>query len=193
MQEIVSVMPVKARENLATLIGHKLEYISGFGVKRFLTAGLFIIATDNGVTDIRADLMSADFPGYAEEFGYFRSGDALESDLISAETNGTRFFRLAGGTIKNITVRSETITKIVDQNPSWSYASDVAVIFVLSNGVFSISKIVHIDEVLTVTYAESLEHLDIPETGSLFENGHNERYEIEVHEHDISDAQLPNI
>jgi hypothetical protein len=178
MTNVKHTVSSEERQQLAALVGQKLAYITGFGVKRFLMSALLLIVTSEAVVDISSSISTEDFPGYREDFGFIRVGKSLESDISVSQREGTRFFTFAGEKIERVEIRRATISKVENGANVWEYSADVAILIKVASGWISLSLLNHHDQILTVTYTGKNEQLDIPETDSLFESDLFESYEV---------------
>ncbi len=186
MKIVENTLSEDAQNQLVSLVGQKLEYVTGLGIKRFLASAMLLIVTADLVVDISATIVNEDFPGFREDFGRIRVGDSLESDISAAQRESTRFFKFSGEEIERVLIRRSTMTKTENGTGVWQYVSDIAIHFQVSSGWFALSLLNHHDQVLTVTYAANDEQLEIPETDSLFESDLFEKYEVSLDDFEIS-------
>jgi len=178
MKNVKRTISPEEQQQLAALVGQKLAYITGFGVKRYLVSALLLIVTSDSVVDVSGSIATEDFPGYREDFGFISIGKSLESDVSVSQREATRFFKFAGEEIQRVEIRRATISKHANGEAVWQYSADIAILIKVASGWISISLLNHHDQILTVTYTSNNEKLEIPETDSLFESDLFEKYEV---------------
>lgn len=119
-----------------------------------------IVATDSGGVRIHTELIVSDFEGYAEEYAQLSVHTDSEG-LTEAQREGRIYFQHAGEQITEVYVVRISISQIMHGEPTWVYSSDCGVVFRLTEGAAAVCKIGHHTDALDLSFAESVEALEI--------------------------------
>lgn len=151
---------------LAKLVNGAWEYFGaeGMGVELRTSFNAFFVTSCGSIT-VWSDVEYLDFTG--EEDTY--SGLSVEDGALhlrEARSTGSFFYFHAGESVVDVLVLRERIQEVCDGVTTWEFTTDLAVVFVLSEGVIAVSKRSQHAEVIAVTHAGSLEQLAIAEPSS---------------------------
>lgn len=119
-----------------------------------------IIATDSGEARIHTKLAEGDFEGYEEEYAQL-SVHSDSQGMAGAQRNGHIYFQHAGEVITEVYLIRITITQVMHGVPTWTYSTDYGVVFGLTEGAAAVCKTSHHSEALDVSFAESVNELEI--------------------------------
>lgn len=162
MTTITQILDVESLSRLARLRGTTWRYFGGAQVSTWLTDVSIFVSTDDGDVTMSGETTDLDFEGEADNYSRFRIDDGA-TDLDTASRAGHLYHFNGGHRLEDVLIVREIVTERRDGKQAWTYVNDLAVVFVLDNGVIAISKVSHHTELLSVVRADQLDALDLDE------------------------------
>ena len=174
METILSAQQIAT---LSHLKGDQFELIGGESLPEFLMGSSISIFSNNQSVKLYGRVVDGDFEGFENEysvFGITENNSKVTKNIVSS---GNTYNKCQGQSIEDIHIVRETITEFINESPTWSLISDVAIVFELNKSAIAISFLSHNTEALRVTYLDSLTLDSIPKTGNDFESDLYRTYE----------------
>jgi hypothetical protein len=137
------------------------------------------VATHDASVRIQTMLRTLDFEGYDEEYPRLSVDESTEG-MDSAIRHGHVYFQSQGQGVEEVLVVRERITQVMNGEATWSFSTDYGVVFRLTSGLVAVAKAGHHSEALDVSYATSLEQLDIEDRSTEWDwdNEIGEEYQV---------------
>jgi hypothetical protein len=137
------------------------------------------IATDSRPLTITGETTELDFEGEVDTYARFRIDDGA-TDLDAASKSGHLYYFNSGQTVQDVLIVRETVTEHREGEATWSYVTDIGIVFVLSGGLIAIGKVGHHTELLSVTTrAQNLDALKLDDPSHGWEDHLDVEYSIE--------------
>lgn len=136
------------------------------------------IATDSRPLTITGETTELDFEGEVDTYARFRIDDGA-TDLDAASKSGHLYYFNSGQTVQDVLIVRETVTEQREGEATWSYVTDIGIVFVLSGGLIAIGKVGHHTELLSVTRAQNLDALKLDDPSHGWEDHLDVEYFIE--------------
>jgi hypothetical protein len=174
MNTITQTLDEESLSRLAAIRGGTWRYLGGAQVSNWLTDVSLFIATDSRLLTITAETTELDFEGEDDTYARFRIDDGA-TDLDAASKSGHLYHFNSGRGVQDVLIVRETVTERREGEATWSYVTDVGIVFALSGGLIAIGKVGHHTELLSVTRAKTLDALKLEEPS----HGWKDRLDVE--------------
>lgn len=178
MNTITQILDEESLSRLAALRGGVWRYLGGVQVSNWMTDVSLFIATDSRLLTITGETTELDFEGEVDTYARFRIDDGA-TDLDAASKSGHLYYFNSGQTVQDVLIVRETVTEHREGRTTWSYVTDIGIIFVLSGGLIAIGKVGHHTELLSVTRAQNLDALKLDDPSHGWEDRLDVEYSIE--------------
>ena len=178
MNTITQILDEESLSRLAALRGGVWRYLGGVQVSNWMTDVSLFIATDSRLLTITGETTELDFEGEDDTYARFRIDDGA-TDLDAASKSGHLYYFNSGQTVQDVLIVRETVTEHREGEATWSYVTDVGIIFVLSGGLIAIGKVGHHTELLSITRAQNLDALKLDDPSHGWEDRLDVEYSIE--------------
>ena len=178
MNTITQILDEESLSRLAALRGGVWRYLGGVQVSNWMTDVSLFIATDSRLLTITGETTELDFEGEDDTYARFRIDDGA-TDLDAASKSGHLYYFNSGQTVQDVLIVRETVTEHREGRTTWSYVTDIGIIFVLSGGLIAIGKVGHHTELLSVTRAQNLDALKLDDPSHGWEDRLDVEYSIE--------------
>jgi hypothetical protein len=182
---------------LASVVGEKWRFITGEPLpERPGSLAAFdevAIAFEGASLMLRSELGVLDFEGFKNEYPKL-SVRAADPDLLEdARHSGRLTFLNRGELVRRVFIVREEITSLRNDQVQWVYSTDIGVIFEVAGAAVGIVKASHHIEALHVSFAASIEELDLPDRTIEWDwdNELGEEYETSRDFIDVSDYPEP--
>jgi hypothetical protein len=178
MTTITQILDEESLSRLAALRGGVWQYLGGVQVSNWMTDVSLFIATDSRLLTITGETTELDFEGEDDTYARFRIVDGA-TDLDAASRSGHLYYFNSGQTVQDVLIVRETVTEHREGQATWSYVTDIGIVFVLSGGLIAIGKVGHHTELLCVTRAQNLDALKLDDPSHGWEDHLDVEYSIE--------------
>jgi hypothetical protein len=174
MKNISKKLSLAELSILQTLVGQEFKYVGGPNVPDFLVSDQFVIGGSDSTLTIHGDVAAQPLIGELEECSHFVVSTASAEFTEATIKSGNIFLLNRRGLIQNVSVVSETLTRVSGGTPDWAYESDVAIVLHTMAGAIVLRLISLSMEAIAVEFVEdfSLESIETPSNhfeGNLFE------------------------
>lgn len=159
-------------------VGSKLDSIAGKGLPDYLTSTEILIVTTHGVLRLWCDSVSYEFQSFSEDFSTWML-DEESNGLQDATKQGDRYFFHKGEELLSADLVRETTREVKFGETSWEYTTDIAVIFNLSGGKLVIQRTDLNIELLTASFLDASNEVEIPPSDAYWEATVDTHYEVE--------------
>ena len=178
MNTITQILDEESLSRLAALRGGVWRYLGGVQVSNWMTDVSLFIATDSRLLTITGETTELDFEGEDDTYARFHIDDGA-TDLDAASKSGHLYYFNSGQTVQDVLIVRETVTEHREGEATWSYVTDIGIVFVLSGGLIAIGKVGHHTELLSVTRAQNLDALKLDDPSHGWEYRLDVEYSIE--------------
>ena len=178
MNTITQILDEESLSRLAALRGGVWRYLGGVQVSNWMTDVSLFIATDSRLLTITGETTELDFEGEDDTYARFRIDDGA-TDLDAASKSGHLYYFNSGQTVQDVLIVRETVTEHREGEATWSYVTDIGIVFVLSGGLIAIGRVGHHTELLSVTRAQNLDALKLDDPCHGWEDRLDVEYSIE--------------
>jgi hypothetical protein len=152
---------------LASLLGQRWRYFGGAQVTDWMTEVSLLVATEGPTLTVSGEVDDLDFEGEDDSYSHLRV-DPGAPDLPAASKAGNLFHFNAGQEVKDVVIVRETVTQQIDTQPTWTYITDIAIIFQLETAVIAFAKVSQHSELIVAIRATNTENLKIDEPTNLW-------------------------
>lgn len=178
MNTTTQILDEESLSRLAALRGGTWRYLGGVQVSNWMTDVSLFIATDSRLLTITGETTELDFEGEDDTYARFRIDDGATA-LDAASKSGYLYYFNSGQTVQDVLIVRETVTEHREGQATWSYVTDIGIVFMLSGGLIAIGKVGHHTELLSVTRAASLDALRLDDPSHGWEDRLDVDYSIE--------------
>ena len=178
MNTVTQILDEESLSRLAALRGGVWRYLGGVQVSNWMTDVSLFIATDSRLLTITGETTELDFEGEDDTYARFRIDDGA-TGLDAASKSGHLYYFNSGQTVQDVLIVRETVTEHREGRTTWSYVTDIGIIFVLSGGLIAIGKVGHHTELLSVTRAQNLDALKLDDPSHGWEDRLDVEYSIQ--------------
>lgn len=166
-QTATSHIDVVSLQRLSTTIGTRWRFITGRPLAQrpgsLIAIGIVVAATDAGEFSILNEMDVLRFEGFEEEYPRLSVRDADVNLLKASRASGHVFFHHDGQEVRRVLIVREEITALRRGEVEWVYSTDIGVIFELFDGAVGVAKAGHHDEVMFISFADTVDELDLPD------------------------------
>jgi hypothetical protein len=184
---LTNIFNRESAQLISRVLGQRLSYVAGPELWHHLSSDLVYLVAEDKVLGFQGDIQSQNFEGFEADYSEIQVNEHGESELMEAEEKGNLYYFHSGEKIEQISIIRDTIILSAGERDSWQYTTDVGVLFKLTSGALTISKLGYHDELLQVKYYNDFQIGDLPTTVGHFENSLYETYRVERSVLDIAE------
>ena len=164
---------------LTSFVGSELNFVAGPELWEYLSSDLIILVCGENQIAMQGDIFEGDFEGFQSDYSKINFLPPKQSELKASIKKGFTYYFHAGEIVTRISIIRDRVVHLNGSAVLWDYQSDSGVVFHLTNGAISISKLGYHDEMLQVTYFDSADLARLPDLNSHFESDLYTQYEFE--------------
>lgn len=169
MTTVTHTLDQNGLRRLAGLRGQTWRCFGGVQVSDWLTDVSIFIVTDEEAVTITGETDDLDFEGEYDTYATFRVEDGATQLPIAAKAGNLYYFQ-TGQEILDVLVLRESVTEARDGHTTWTYVTDLGIVFKFADAVIAVTKVSHHTELLAVLRADSIDTLNVKEPSNVWQD-----------------------
>lgn len=167
MISVTQTLDPESLVRLDGLRGQRWRYFGGPQVSDWMTGVSMLVATEDSALTISGEVDDLDFEGEEDSYSRLRVGQGSPG-IAAAATAGQAHHFYGGQEVRDVLVVRETVSQSIDGRATWTYTTDIAIVFALQTGVLAVAKVSHHSELLAAARADDLQALTIEEPSNIW-------------------------